>query len=34
VEIYELPGEDPEISLDEFATLPGSAYFDPSDTKN
>ncbi len=31
VEIYELPDEEPEISLDEFKMLPGSAYYDPSD---
>jgi hypothetical protein len=34
VEIYELPGEEPEITLDEFVTLPGSAYYDPSDIKD
>lgn len=31
VEIYELEGEEPEISLGEFETLSGSAYSDPSD---
>lgn len=31
VEIYEQPDEEPEISLDEFKALPGSAYYDPSD---
>lgn len=31
VEIYELEDEAPEIGLEEFTTLPGSAYYDPSD---
>lgn len=31
VEIYELEGEEPDIDLDEFEKLPGSAYYDPSD---